>query len=154
MSPPSLRPYSPSVTSFSSRFQVKTRPSYTGCKVSMRTVARAIGRPRAKARSQKPASVAVSECPASPAWVIQTAISVNCELSILSPHHSEHIHGHRLIAFLHGRHCIHVSDHAVLSPPCAGRLVCSIGSSLLIDNKQCPNRFYLPNVRPKKINSC
>ena len=56
-----------------SRRQRKTRPSWTGCRVSMSTVARATGRPSATSDSQKPRRRSGSRTPARPASVMARA---------------------------------------------------------------------------------
>ena len=87
---PSLdEPYSISSVwpSSPSRRQRVARPSWTGCSVSMITVARATGSPAAIARRQKPSSIAVSLLPARPASVIQPASSDKAaEFMIDYPH--------------------------------------------------------------------
>ena len=67
------------------RLQRKTRPSWIGCSVSMRTRARASGSPAAAARSQKPFSNSSSVALANPAVVTQAPIAPFPHRSIASP---------------------------------------------------------------------
>src|SRR4029077_12923837 len=76
--PSVVGPYSTMVVSGLSRYQRMAWPSWTGCSVSTIASAKASGRPSATARSQNPASMSVSERPASPPAVIRAEGQENC----------------------------------------------------------------------------